>query len=222
MDCTRQREHATVVELHGGLDRTICLAVRRPGHPSGDRLGIARGQPDLRRARRAPSTPMATPSWPMRTSTASSWCHVRYAVRGRSSRMWCSSARRCRAKGWSAATSSFRARERCSCSARRWRSCRVTGLSCARPSFRYRSRSSTRARPARMGVRASASIRRLARSCRRWRLSTCAGGWDHERHVAVRFDGPYGGRHRRDAWAGPSFRPRPGRGRRGHRRRRAR
>jgi hypothetical protein len=51
---------------------------------------------------------------------------------------------------------------------------------------------------------------------------TCAGGWDHERHVTVRFDGPYGGRHRRDAMGWAELSPAPWPRRRGHRRRRAR
>ena len=200
-----------VVELHGGLDRTICLAC-------GDRATRVAIDSALREA---------NPTFDARTRAINpdGDAELANADLDRFVMVPCAVCSRgplkpdvvffgetCRAKGWSAATSSFRARGRCSCSARRWRSCRVTGSSCARPSFRYRSRSSARARPARMGVRASASIRRLARSCRRWRLVLAPEVGTM--NVMSRFDltGRTAVVTGATRWAGPSFRPRPGRG----------
>ena len=72
-DCTRPAGARDVVELHGGLDRTICLACGDVATRGRARRAAARGQPDVRRRGSTRSTPTATPSCPTRTSTASSW-----------------------------------------------------------------------------------------------------------------------------------------------------
>ncbi|SBV52597.1 NAD-dependent deacetylase [Xanthomonas bromi] len=96
-----------VIDLHGRLDVVRCMGCeRRMPRTEFQRL-LERDNPGwaglgwagLRWTRRR--RPMAMRIWTMSPSRPS-WCRRARCVAAYSSRMWCSSARTCRASGWSA------------------------------------------------------------------------------------------------------------------------
>ena len=89
-----------VIELHGGLDRVICLDCGLITPPDGAGPAAGRGQPVLRRRGGARSTRTATSSFRTRRSTFRT-VGLRAPATACSSRTWCSSARPCRANGYS-------------------------------------------------------------------------------------------------------------------------